>query len=62
MFYQQPRLVTHIDDKAINALTEYYAKEIAPARYASLLSLHYVSLVSILGLFCLYSRFLLSLN
>lgn len=30
VFYEQPRLVTHIDDKAINALTEYYAKEIAP--------------------------------
>jgi hypothetical protein len=40
VFYQQPRLVTHIDDKAINALTEYYAKEIAPARYAFLLSLY----------------------
>ena len=30
IFYEQPRLVTHIDDKAIAALTAYYAKEIAP--------------------------------
>jgi len=30
VFYDQPRLVTHIDDKAIAALTEYYAKEIMP--------------------------------
>ena len=30
VFYEQPRLVTHIDDKAIAALTEYYAKEISP--------------------------------
>jgi len=29
VFYDQPRLVTHIDDKAIAALTEYYGKEIA---------------------------------
>ena len=28
----QPRLMTHIDDKAIAALTEYYAKEIAPVK------------------------------
>jgi len=34
VFYEQPRLVTHIDDTAINALTEYYAKEIAPKRSA----------------------------
>jgi hypothetical protein len=26
----QPRLVTHIDDKAIAALTQYYAQQIAP--------------------------------
>ncbi|KAA8499346.1 Demethylmenaquinone methyltransferase [Porphyridium purpureum] len=29
-FYSQPRLVTHIDDDAIDALTKYYAKEIKP--------------------------------
>ena len=32
VFYEQPRLVTHIDDKAIGALTQYYANEIAPQR------------------------------
>ena len=29
-FYSQPRLVTHIDDFAINALTKYYKKTITP--------------------------------
>lgn len=28
VFYAQPRLVAHIDDKAIKALTQYYAQEI----------------------------------
>ena len=32
IFYDQPRRVTHIDEKAIAALTEYYAKEIAPVK------------------------------
>ena len=30
IFYSQPRLVTHIDDDAIGALTKYYA-EVFPA-------------------------------
>ncbi|KAJ1475293.1 hypothetical protein T484DRAFT_1828937 [Baffinella frigidus] len=30
VFYDQKRLVTHIDDKAIEALTKYYASTIAP--------------------------------
>ena len=29
-FYYQPRLVTHIDDFAINALTNYYKKNLTP--------------------------------
>jgi len=29
-FYEQPRLVTHIDDKAIESLTNFYAENIRP--------------------------------
>ena len=30
IFYSQPRFVTHIDDKAIGALTKYYEREFPP--------------------------------
>jgi hypothetical protein len=29
-FYSQPRLVYHIDDRAVDALTKYYAKTFVP--------------------------------
>lgn len=31
LFYRQPRLVTHIDDATIGALTDFYAKFLPPA-------------------------------
>jgi SAM-dependent methyltransferase len=38
-FYGMPRLVTHIDDATIEALTRYYAQELAPgARVLDLMS------------------------